>query len=314
MDRIKLESGYDKILAGLPDSWGVFAFYKGDECLLYSKSGNLRFRLCGMYQQKDSDRNLSELFLEADSLSYKVFPEPIYALIQEKIFLKQNQPLMQHKHIVWKNYCYLAIDPMRYPFVGTKDDTNDSWQYIGPFRSRFFLSDIMDTNGRILKIPFCQSPSYPCERLDRDICKGYCRCLDPEYKGEESLVKLGDLLKEAYLHPNNGILELIQKDRDRYFDDLEFDKVDLLADEIDLLKKYRDWLSFLYIAKDMTFENDLLIIEAGQIKQVSIKGKTHSFPITKIQYRENETLALNKDIVDECRIVYTYLQKQKMRG
>lgn len=306
MEKIELSSGFEKILEGMPDSWGVFAFYKGKDCLLYSKSGNLRYRLNGMYQRKDSDTALCELFLEADSISFKVCEQPIMALLREKVFLQKHTPLLQHQHQGWKSYAYLAIDPKRFPFVSVKDDTNDSWQYLGPFRSRFFLSDVMDTVGRILKLPFCQSESFPCERLDNDICKGYCIIKEKAEMEEDAPDKLSNLLKEAYLHPLNGILELVKKERDRYFDNLEFDKVDLLQDEFDLLKKYRDWLSFLYIIKEISFENEMIKVVSGQIVEYHFEGKSHKFPLNIPQYRPNEALALNKDIVDECRIVYLY--------
>lgn len=298
-----IKSNFDKILEGLPDSWGVFAFHRGEECLLFCKSGNIRFKLKSLFQRKDSDKAISELFLESDSLSYKVDERPIMALIREKIYLQKHQPTFQHRHLPWKEYSYLALDAHQFPFVTIKDDTNGNWDYIGPFRSRFFLSDVMDTYGRILKIPYCETDTFPCDRKDRAICNAYCLQSDNE---SEAHSKLSSLLKEAYIHPKNGILELVKSERDRYFDDLEFDKVDLLSDEIDLLKKYRDWLSFLYVAKNLDFETESLKVESCQISKVKLHGREYQFPIQNIEYRPNEALALNKDIVDECRIVYTH--------
>lgn len=313
MEMIDLKSGYDTILEALPDSWAVFAFYKDKQCLLFSKSGNLRFRLSGMYKRKDSDSALSELFVEADRIGYRVFDEPIMALLMEKIHHQKHTPLLQYRHQVWQNYAYLALDASCFPFVSIEDSTNDNRQYIGPFRSRFYLADLMDTLGRILKVPFCETQDFPCERLDKDLCRGYCFAQGNEDAYPELKGKLPALLHEAYLHPMNGILELVKKQRDHYFDELEFDKCDLLTDEVDLLSKYRDWLNFLYVCKDISFEDDLLTVKKGQITEARVNGNVYKFPIQNIEYRENEKLALNKDITDECRMVYTYFIKNTKR-
>lgn len=309
MKKIKIQSGLDKVLEGLPDSWGVFAFYRQDECLYYCKSGNLRFRLLGMYQRKDSDSLLSELFLEADTISFNVYAEPLMALIDEKVFLSKHSSLFQQRLWVWKAYPYLAFNAYQYPFIKVCDQPNDDWQYIGPFRSRFFLADVIDTYAKLLKIPNCDGASYPCDRRQNGTCNAYCLALE-EGNGND-LDKLDCLLKEAFVHPNNGILELVQKEKQRYFDELAFDKVDLLNDETELLAKYRDWLSFLYVAKDLEYEDELCQIKDGLLHSAVFRGKSYRFTHNKTEYRTNEALALNKEQVDECRILYSYIKKHR---
>ncbi len=207
----------------------------------------------------------------------------------------------------------MAFDALRFPFVTVVEHTNDDWFYIGPFRSRFFLADVIDTLSRILKLPYCETSAYPCEKFDRDACRGWCLSLAPaqESKSEHSLEKLDDLLKEAYLHPQNGILEMVKKTRDEYFDDLEFTKAALLDDEIKLLATYRDWLMFLYTAKELEFESEDFSVKAGKLIQCRYQNKEYHFPADRTEFRANEALALNMDAVDESRIIYDYLKKRE---
>ncbi|HCM14554.1 MAG TPA: hypothetical protein DHW79_01160 [Candidatus Cloacimonas sp.] len=186
------------------------------------------------------------------------------------------------------------------------------YKYLGPFRSRFMLVDLIDSLSRILKLPYCETGVYPCDKFDRGVCRGWCLALatSQESKHEHDLEKLDALLKEAYLHPNNGIYEMVQKQREAYFEELEFAKADLLDDELRLLQSYREWLNFLYVAKNLQYSSKLYEIESGQLKSARINGKNHHFVIDKPMYRENESLALPLAGMDEMKIIYDYIREQ----
>ncbi|PKN77947.1 MAG: hypothetical protein CVU48_09885 [Candidatus Cloacimonetes bacterium HGW-Cloacimonetes-1] len=311
METIIVNSSLEQNLARVPAKWGVFAFRAGEQYLYYSKSGNLRTRLNGMYATRDSESSYSDLFLEATEIDYTVIAEPIHTLMEEKIFLQNNMPMYQHRLQTWRNFCYLGIDANTFPYITIQQHTNGDWTYVGPFRSTFFVTDVIDTYSRILKLPNCQGKDYPCDRLNENTCSGYCQNLmdgiNP--KQEFSLEKLQHLLKEAFLHPNNGVVELIKREKERYFDNLEFEKADLLIDEIDLLNKYRDWLNFFYTTKELSFSNDVMTVKNGLMTQCRYKGKTYLFSKADIEFRENEKLAIDKDGLDEARIIYDYYKK-----
>ncbi|HQB98642.1 MAG TPA: hypothetical protein PKZ46_06875 [Candidatus Cloacimonadota bacterium] len=296
----------------LPKGWVFYALKSADGYLFMGVSARLGARMHAFWEKAKEDKVLKEMQDQAQVLDYQPMPDSMSALIMLKTMLMEHHPEYQQRLRLWEEYVYLALDSHRFPFVGIQEHSNDDWQYLGPFRSRFFVADVIDTLSRILKLPACETASYPCSKFDSGICRGWCLALAPagETPLEHDLEKLHDLLQESFVHPQNGILEMVQKERDQYFDNLEFPKADLLDDEIKLLKNYRDWLNFLYVAKDLSFESPQITIAGGQLTHVRIGGKEYSFPTDNPQYRENERLALPLAAVDEMKIIYDYIRER----
>lgn len=310
MQSIKIIEGIVLEPDKLPQGWCFYAFGGSDGYLYCGYSARLKAKLEVLKQKAEGDPWVKVLLAEADRLEVMDFDDALGALVRYKAFLQEEAPKYQSRLLPWENYVYLALDNLRFPFVSIQEHTNDDWQYIGPFRSRFFLADVMDTFSRILKIPYCETGSYPCDKLYNGMCRGWCQSLDEKSESEHSLDKLKDLLQEAFLHPNNGILELVQKERDAYFDDLEFAKADLLDDEIELLKDYRDWLNFLYLAKDLNYDSDELVVRNGMLAEAVQGERRYTFPVDETEYRGNERLALPLAAVDEMRMIYNYIRER----
>lgn len=299
-------------LKRLPKGWVFYALKSDTEYLYAGISRQAGRKLHEYWQKSREDRLLAEVFGKAKTLEYCPVPDAISALAKLKSFAMDHHPVYQHRIYPWEGYVYLALDSHRFPFIGIQEYSNDDWQYIGPFRSRFFLIDLLDSLSRIVKLPFCETGTFPCEKFDKEICRGWCLALSTasETELEHDLDKLDALIKETFMHPQNGILEMVQKERDAYFDDLEFAKADLLDDEIRLLATYRDWLNFLYVAKDLSWEEGDIRIENGQLAQAKIDGKIYEFPIDRAEYRENEKLAIPLSITDEMKIIYDYIKER----
>lgn len=295
----------------LPSGWVFYSFLKGEQALFCGYTPNLGQRLGIIKSKVESDTQYAELSAAADTLRFESHPTAMEALIRHKVYVQQQYPQYQNSLRPSADYVYLALDAWHFPFASLQSHTNDDWLYIGPWRSRFFLLDIMDSLARILRIPFCETGSFPCEKLDDGRCRGYCLALekDGEESPEAGLDKLESLLREAYVHPNNGILEMVTQERDNYFNDLEFIKADLLDDEIEILSQYRDWLNFLYVTKSLAFSETDFGVEKGLLSWCRYEGREYNFTIPEVQYRENERLALNLQDVDEARLIYEYHAK-----
>ncbi|MDD4099796.1 MAG: hypothetical protein PHT47_01740 [Candidatus Cloacimonetes bacterium] len=296
----------------LPKAWVFYTLKAGDTPLYAGYTARLGARLNGLKQRAEEDPLLRELCERTGTLEYQEFDHSINALVAFKVYCQENTPEYQQRIQPWASYVYLGLDAHRFPFISIQESTNDDWQYLGPFRSRFMLADLIDSLSRILKLPHCETGTYPCVKFESGACRGWCLALAPEQesKHEHDLEKLDTLLKETFMHPNNGIYEMVAKERQSYFDNLEFAKADLLDDELNLLGSYRDWLNFLYVAKSLNRISDGFEIEAGQLKSAVIDGKIHHFITDNPPYRENEALALPLATVDEMKIIYDYIREQ----
>ncbi len=312
MDKVKWDKngygGKDKLPAG----WAFFSLLQGGKTLLCGYTPNLSQRVANLKLKSEQEALYAQLVESADTLEFEAYPRALDALLRCKVEIQIRHPQYQNALNPASDYVYLALNARRFPFVSVQSHTNDDWLYLGPWRSRFFLADVIDSVSRILKIPFCETGTFPCEKLDRGICRGYCLALsDDSESGEKpDLDKLDALLKEAFLHPENGILDLVCQQRNAYFDELEFEKADLLDDEIEILANYKDWLTFLYAAKALNFATDEIRVEGGMLTWCRFEGSEHNFPIIKTEYRDNEKLALNLADVDEARIIYDHYTKQ----
>ncbi|NLK49991.1 MAG: hypothetical protein GX294_05020 [Candidatus Cloacimonetes bacterium] len=295
----------------IPSGWSLIALKRDDEVLHLGYAGNVKRRINYLLQMADEDGSVGELMDACTQMQVWQYESALDTLVAYKVGLQNLNPSLQSNFRPWKDYAYLALNSQVFPFLKIAEDTNDDWLYVGPFRDRFFLVDVMDTVARILRLPSCETTDWPCEKLDEGLCAGYCRSLDAAHEEEEySLAKLDSLLKESFMRAENGILELLLGERNRYFDDLEFERADLLDDQTELLEKYRDWLIFLYSARHLSWEEDGLQVEDGRLRRVRFEGNDYLFAKDSTVYRPNEALALNLDSVDESRILYEYYQKK----
>jgi len=314
MDSVKLAITDTVESVQIPSGWCLMALLEGKETLHLGITPNAWQRYNYLKDRSMEDAGIAELFSSATHISFQSMPTALDALIALKANIHESRPRLQNSFRPWQHYVYLAINAYSFPFIRISSDTNDDWQYLGPFRDRFFLTDALDAVCRILRLPRCETGAWPCDKLDNGLCSGYCLSLNEVDAGQEhSLQKLDDLLKESLTHPNNGILEMLKHERDKYFDDLEFIKADLLDEEITLQDKYRDWLVFLYAARKLQWEDEHLLVEKGRIRCCRYLGKDYLFAPDVTSYRENESLALNLDSVDESRILYEHYHK-KIKG
>jgi excinuclease UvrABC nuclease subunit len=291
-----------------PSGWVFFSFCREKQPLWCGYTPNLAQRLKRLRVQIENDSVFAEMSRQADTLRFEALPSAMDALIRYKVFLMQKHPEYQQALTSGREYVYLSLDAWRFPFIAVQSHTNDDWTYIGPWRNRFLLTDVLDSVARLLRLPSCDTGDYPCEKMDAGVCSGWCLALGKSGRSEQtpSLEKLDSLLKEAFLHPNNGLIELLEQEKNKYFNDLEFEKADLLDGEIENLAAYKDWLNFLYVSKTLAFKTETFSVEKGLLASCVYDGVEYKFPILHTEFRENETLALNLTDTEEARIIYEY--------
>lgn len=313
MDRILLHQLDNQEVSKVSEESGVIRFFSSDTLTYITEAINLKQKLLKLYTAREDDLNINELFSKSDYLQIDVTKSAFDALLNVKAVLEKENPEFNQSINSWKEYVYLAINPVEFPYVKVCEFTDEDWFYIGPFKQRFFLIDVMDLMNKLLKLPYCEVKKGPCEKQDMGMCRGWCMLVDSdlakEHASEEEIErpnidKLDALLKEAFIHPDNGLLELVQKEKDKYENDLQFIKADLLSPQLALLKRYKQWLIFLYQAKNLNMENDGFKIQNGQLVNYVYNGIKYEKPYVNIAYRPNEILALNKNFVDEAWILY----------
>jgi len=311
MEKVLVQKVDSQYLNEIREEPGIVLFHAENELLFVTDTVNLKRTIQMLSALQDEDMEVRELFNKAETLQPQAYKTGTEALIRKRILLEKHEPEFNQRINLWKNYVYLALNPAEFPFVKITEYTDEEWFYIGPFRSRFFLTDIIELMSKLLKLPHCEVQFGPCEKYYDGRCRGWCDLIkaelirDTEEDTEKpQLEKLDALLKEAFVHPDNGLLDMVIKEKTKYENDLQFIKADLLKPQIELLKRYKDWLIFLYKIKNLNYVTDSIGVKNGQIVKYKSDGKEFSNPYIKIPYRANEILAINKNMADEARILY----------
>lgn len=307
MNRFDLSSKRKKSLVEIPDGIGVFFFSDGTHILYTGKTANLKRTLAQILYAPDPEPKLKAMLDTAKVLEWETKETLIECLLWQKRVFNSTVPLLQAKIRSSDDYCYLAINFEQPPFVCASEYTGNADCYIGPFRDRFYLYDLMEIVSEILRLPICPLDEYPCERMHNDLCPGYCL--------EEDNTKLTHLIRQTYLIPTPILVHSLKTKYDKLFDDLEFEEADRMQWKMVQLRKYYDYLKFFYISKNM----NLVLSDASGTYHI-INGLLDSFKSTEgmeekftvvnnTQYRDTEYLAINKEQLDEMWILYQHAKQ-----
>jgi excinuclease UvrABC nuclease subunit len=302
MNKYDLSSRRKQSLSEIPEGCGVFFFSDGTHILYTGKTGNLKRTLAQFIYAQEPDAKLKAMLDSATVLEWEAKETLLECLLWQKRVFSSTEPLLQSKIRTYDDYGYLAINFEKAPFMFISENTGDADCYIGPFRDRFFLYDLMEIISEILRLPICPQDEFPCERSHNDLCPAYCL--------KEDNTKLIHLIRQTYLVPTPILVHTLKTKYDKLFDELEFEEADRVQWKMLQLRKYYDFLKFFYIAKHM----NLVISDAHGSYHVtngllssytSNEGAVEKFQaVVQPEYRDAEYLAVNKDQLDEMWIIY----------
>ena len=283
---------------------GLFFLYKDDKPMFIKSSENLRKFLTFYCDSDNENKNIQELSQQVDTIGYIEYDSLIQAFIEELIQVEKFRPQYNVMVKPWYDYLYLGVNFKNPPFMKISHDTLEDFYYIGPFRSSFVLNDILDTFADLFKLPRCESEDFPCERLQSQLCLGYCQ----NKLGEA----LPEVLNRLIMVPNKEAVQKLNMKHDEYLNELEFLKAEKLKSDILLLKKYYKNLLFsytsYYITGEFKLNNYTLFIKEGLIDEIVAPNNYLKLHNKDLSYRKsNELLAFPKDEYDHRWIVFSFV-------
>ncbi len=291
----------------IPESSGVFIFSDSHKNLYIRKASNLKKILDIFLTKKLENKIIFKMISLTKTISYEKTSFLFDALVKEKIYLNKEYPEFNRQIRLYEDYVYLGIDFNRVPFLNISVNTQSNLFFVGPFQDRFFLFDLIDTFGTVFGFPDCEDENYPCIRLKEKKCLGWC---------VKENRKIQEIIRESYLQPNEKLLNKIKKIQEKLFDNLQFEKAEILKKQKEIILEYYDLLFFFHVTKSLntifsdketTFE-----IKNGMLLKVIKDGKQTYFPEFNIEYRDNEYLAFEKNQFAERWIIYQLLKKNKL--
>lgn len=303
MKRIYLDQ-IKKDLLQIPAKSGIFICYSTEEIQFFKTTQNLN-RFIDLYLVMETENPiLLELRENCSFIEYQEIDSLFVCLIEEKLFIKEHQPYFNKLIKEWAEYSYLSFQWEQVPYIKISQDTIDDFIHIGPFRNEFFLQDVIDTFSNVYKLPHCDSEHYPCEKMEKDICAGYC------VFDESNALK--SILISFIMTPNFHILKDLKQNIEQYEDELNFSQAEELTKQVGIIESYYRQLLFLYCSRRINYEFNFLgynlTIRSGLIAQIRKDEVSQTFSKEDLP-RDNELLAYNKDELNERWIIYTFIEK-----
>lgn len=287
----------------IPSETGVFILFDDSKILYISKTTNLDKSIKQLFKVAKDDKNIFQLVSQTSEIAFEEHSSIFSALVHQKKV--ENSTHLEFNSIIkpYEKYVYLGINFNEPPYMKVVEDTQQKLFYVGPFKDRFFLFDLLDAMAELFQFPLCPDEKpYPCERYKNDKCPGWC------IKNKHETYKQAIL---KYIIPTEELTSSKQKEYEELFDDLQFEKAEYLKENIQLVEKYVEYLKFFKITKNLNLEfnenNRTFLIKDGRLNGIVEDAKRDEFPLVSVELRENEFLAFNKDQLAERWIVYKYL-------
>ncbi len=279
----------------LPEKAGIVAFFGGGKMLMCGMTSNISDYL-GVYFGTDiEDKNKGELLEECDRVGYMETKKVFDALLGFKALNQEYTPRYNQMIRHYDDYVYLGLNFLKVPFIKVEKTTIHDYFYVGPFRSRFFLHDIIDVSAKHFKTPSCPGSDYPCELLEAGKCRGYCLQRKEDLSGD---------LTRYFLTPKKENLDKLTEERESLLNSFHFKEVETLRLDQKLLTKFYNRITFLMVTRQINvnyeYEGKHIEITKGLISRID--GR--SFELTDLGYQPNELYAVDKSELDERWVIY----------
>lgn len=296
-------------LQKLPEVRATFYFTDGKGVLFAGLTSNLYARINSMSEKRDQDDKIDELWHKAKDIYYDLRLFDMDSLVWYKSLLSSFKPYYNDFINIWSNYTYLAIDWDNAPFLSIKENTQTDGLFIGAFRSRFFLSDVLSIFNKYVHLPICPDNFEKCDLIDTEHCLSFCT--------QGNLAKFKELVHNYYLSSNNDLPDILAAKYNNYHNDLQFIEAEKVKIEATIILKYYKFLNFLNKTKSLTttleLDGKVYFIEDGLLAEVSGDNSLDFREQNKsVTYRANELLAVNKNQLDERWIVYNFLEEHQV--
>lgn len=305
-----------EIIAGLPDSPGIYRYYNRDGELIYvGKAKSLKKRVSSYFnKQSQYNRKTEKLVSEIAKIEFTITNSEFDALLLENNFIKQNQPKYNILLKDDKTFPYLCILKERFPrIISTRKYIPRQGEYFGPYTSVVSMKSVLELVRQLYSIRTCslllsqenveEKKFKVCLEYHIGNCKGPCENLQQESEYLEDIAQARNILKGDLSVVEDEFINRMQKAAQ----ELEFEKAALYKHKLELLEKFQT--KSLVVNRKLT-DIDVITITSSetnafinylQIKEGSIIFSKNVEIKKKLDESDEDILSL---VVQELRSTY----------
>jgi excinuclease UvrABC nuclease subunit len=294
----------DLVSFGLPDTPGVYRFWRDDMLLYVGKATSLKDRVRSYFSDdliKGRGIRIHQMVVEANKVTWEETDSVLEALILEAALIKELQPPYNVREKDNKSFNYLVVTKEEFPRVlvvrgrelAQSWNKSDTLHVFGPFPQGGALKEAMKLVRKIF--PFrdkCEPlTGKPCFNAQIGLCPGVCN-------GSINAVQYADTIHHIALlfkAKKKALLVELSAHMDTAASEERFEDAARIRRQIAALTHIRD---VALIKEDVVSDGgaiDVFRIEAYDIAHIS--GKHTVGVMTVIEYGEPQKRAYRKFIV-----------------
>lgn len=276
----------------IPQSPGVYFFYKGKKILYVGKANNLRARLNSYFQKNQTSLKTKSLLKETSSISWEILGSETEALIKESELIKKYQPKYNVLMRDDKQYFFVAFTTRstnsrqeeKYPRIFLTHQTPKGPEYIGPFTDGSAIKSVL----RLLRRSF---PYCTCKRPHKNLCLnarigkclGYC-CVQNTSRlvlHEEGYQKNINSIKKILSGKNKSLIQTLGKEMKKLSSAQKYEEAGKIRDQINYLEKI--FAHKEIISKDKVAESQKALRSLESILKIENIKRIEAYDIANIQ-------------------------------
>jgi len=331
---------YQKVeekVKSLPDVPGVYYYKnKSEEIIYVGKAKSLKKRINSYFTGKENISNkTSELLRTFENIEWTETESELHALLLESKEIKRLKPKFNVADKKYTKFPFISLTTSNeFPrLVMAYSHLNNGDEFFGPFRSYTMVEEIckiIDKNFRLRK---CVEDLRPDVNFPGCIYFQMKRCSSPcnlKQSKDEYLMEVNKV-RNFLSGFSNGIIDELEEKMENSVTDLQFEKAISLREQIAALKKVFKRTSNvstsinknnLVVILPNSIEDktiDVYFIKQGQLVDFRTVGRKANLDnlleIIKHQFVNHESeLKLNPELIDEIRIVTSWIFRQQEKG
>ena len=302
----------------IPKGTGVYLFSdQNGEIMYVGKSVNLRQRVSSYFRRDMTkmEYRTREMVYNIGDVDFYETDSELLALLLEDALIKKYQPRHNVRQQQYLGYQYILLTEGPYPtcrMMGKSDDPGQG-QTFGPYKSRFFVKDLLYIIRRFLGLRSCEETVPIRFSLSHEFgyCTGPCR-------GKISPEEYAHIVERAveFLNGNETyVVGKLTEAMEEASSALQFEKAEELKERIDFCERFCTRQRFLhrFKEKNLTINENGIVYEFEKGRLITLKGFTsQQHDIMAILCGRSENLDEDPRFhLDRANIVYGWIHNEK---
>ena len=229
----------------LPLEPGVYIMHNSRKEIIYiGKAKKLKNRVSQYFgSQNNHNEKTKRMVFNVDYFEYVITDSEFEALVLEASLIKQYKPKYNILLKDDKGYSYIKISKEKYPRISEEKKPDDSGEFIGPYKSSYYVKTAVDQAIKIFKLPTCSrkfpedfGKGRPCLNFHIKQCCGLCRGKISQEEYSEIISEAAAFLKQG----GNLSVKELEKEMLEASENLEFERAARIRDRIAAVKRMSD--------------------------------------------------------------------------